>query len=136
MQDRPTAVELLETLATYLEEEVSPELKGPLVYRTRVALNLLSVVTRELADAEAPARECARLATLLGVPVPEGPTAAAAATLNAALAERLRQPATLGFDEAAWPVLMAGAREKLAVLRPGYDSYDSAQERPSPGGQS
>jgi hypothetical protein len=64
------------------------------------------------------------------------PTAAAAATLNATLAERLRQPATLGFDEAAWPVLMAGAREKLAVLRPGYDSYDSAQERPSQGGQS
>ena len=28
MQDRPTAVELLDALATYLEEEVGPELEG------------------------------------------------------------------------------------------------------------
>ena len=58
MQDRPTAVELLDALATYLEEEVGPELEGPLVYRTRVAMNLLTVVRRELSDEEAVLRAC------------------------------------------------------------------------------
>jgi hypothetical protein len=130
MQDRPTAVELLDTLATYLEEEVGPELEGPLVYRTRVALNCLSVVRRELSDEEALPREAARLAALLDTPVPEGSPRVALEALNAQLAERLRRGGDAAFDEAAWPVLMAGAREKLAVLRPGYDGYDSAGERP------
>ena len=30
MQDRPTAAELLATVATYLEEELMPALDGPL----------------------------------------------------------------------------------------------------------
>ena len=130
MQDRPTAVELLDALATYLEEEVGPELEGPLVYGTRVAMNLLSVVRRELSDEEALSREAVRLAALLDTPVPEGSPRVALETLNARLARRLRRGGDSAFNEAAWPVLMAGAREKLAVLRPGYDRYDSAGERP------
>ena len=129
MQDRPTAVELLDALATYLEEEVGPDLEGPLVYRTRVAMNLLTVVRRELSDEEALSREAVRLAVLLDTPVPEGSPRVALETLNARLARRLRRGGDSAFDEAAWPVLMAGAREKLAVLRPGYDRYDSAGER-------
>ena len=129
MQDRPTPVELLDTFASYLEEEVGPELEGPLVYRTRVALNLLSVVRRELSDEAALPREAARLAALLHTAVPEGSPRLALEALNAQLAERLRRGGDPAFDEAAWPVLMAGAREKLAVLRPGYDDYDSAGER-------
>ena len=65
-------MELLDALATYLEEEVGPELEGPLVYRTRVAMNLLTVVRRELSDEEALSREAVRLAALLDTPVPEG----------------------------------------------------------------
>ena len=41
MQDRPTAAELLATVATYLEDELMPALDGPLAYRTRVAANLV-----------------------------------------------------------------------------------------------
>ena len=58
--------------------------------------------------------------------MPEGSPRVALETLNARLARRLRRGGDSAFDEAAWPVLMAGAREKLAVLRPGYDRYDSA----------
>jgi len=130
MQDRPTAVELLDALATYLEEEVGPELEGPLVYRTRVAMNLLSVVRRGLRGAAALPRAAVRWAPPHVAPAAEGWPRVALETLNARLARRLRRGGDSAFDEAAWPVLMVGAREKLAVLRPGYDRYDSAGERP------
>ena len=47
MQDRPTAVEMLEAVAAFLEEDLMPTLTGRLSFHTRVAVNLLRILARE-----------------------------------------------------------------------------------------
>jgi Domain of unknown function (DUF6285) len=130
MQDRPTAAELLATVATYLEEELMPTLDGPLGYRTRVAVNLLRTLEREESlGAASLLRERDALVTLLGGGPPlDG-------TLYAQVAE-LNRRVTRAIDggelehERAWSVLMEIARAKLAIIRPGYDDYDARGELP------
>jgi len=128
MQDRPTAGELLTTVATYLEDEVMPALDGPLAYRTRVAANLVRTLEREEALGEASlSRERDALAGLLGLsPAANGSLGAQVAELN-----RLLVAAIDGgrVEHArAWPVLMEIAHAKLAIIRPGYDDYDARGE--------
>lgn len=75
MQDRPTAVELLTAVRTFLETELLPGLEGRRRFHTLVAANLLAVVARELEGEEAAlVGEWRRLRDLLGVPetVPPG----------------------------------------------------------------
>jgi hypothetical protein len=128
MQDRPTAAELLATVATYLEDELMPALEGPLAYRTRVAANLVRMLEREEALGDASlSRERDALAGLLGIAPP------ANGTLGAQVAElnRLLVAAIDGgrVEHArAWPVLMEIAHAKLAIIRPGYDDYDARGE--------
>ena len=58
MQDRPTTMELLEAVREFLEREVLPALTvHGLKYRTRIALNLLRIVEREIPGREARVRE-------------------------------------------------------------------------------
>jgi hypothetical protein len=130
MQDRPTAAELLATVARYLEEELMPALDGPLAYRTRVALNLVGMLEREEALGDASLmRERDALAALLDVASP------ANGTLEAQVAELNRQ-LVAAIDGGrveharAWPVLMDVAHAKLAIIRPGYDDYDARGELP------
>jgi hypothetical protein len=129
MQDRPTAAELLATVATYLEEELMPALDGPLAYRTRVAANLLRMLEREQSHGAALARERDVLAALLDIALP------ANGTLVAQVAELNRQ-LVAAIDGGrveharAWPVLMEIAHAKLAIIRPGYDDYDARGEVP------
>ena len=130
MQDRPTAAELLATVATYLEEELMPTLDGPLAYRTRVAANLVRTLEREQSfGATSLARERDALAALLDV-IPPGN-----ATLDAQVAE-LNRRLVAAIDDGriehaqAWPVLMEIAHAKLAIIRPGYDDYDARGELP------
>ncbi len=53
MQDRPTAGELAEAIREFLEEEILPELEDSRAqFRTRVAMNALSILERELAQEE------------------------------------------------------------------------------------
>ena len=131
MQDRPTSTELLATLAEFLDAELMPALDGPLAYRARVAANLLHILQREDAlGAGALQRECAALRELLGPEgnAPTGPLADQALELN----RRLAAAIDAGRIEhaRAWPVLMDIARAKLAIIRPGYDSWDAAGELP------
>ena len=52
MTDRPTAAELGTAVREFLESEILPALDDPrLRFRTLVAMNALSIVERELADA-------------------------------------------------------------------------------------
>jgi hypothetical protein len=132
VQDRPTAAELLATLAEYLEDELMPALDGPLAYRTRVAANLVRILEREHAlGPTSLRRERELLSGLLGI---DGP-ALQSESLAADVLELNRQLAvaieTGRIDHAqAWPVLMELARAKLAIIRPGYDAWDSAAELP------
>ncbi|MFN0089578.1 MAG: DUF6285 domain-containing protein [Acidimicrobiales bacterium] len=129
MQDRPTAVELLDAIAEYLEEEVLPAAADPVRYHTRVALNLVGMLAREWTlGPAADAAERARLTELLG-PAPDA--TADLAELNRRLAERLTADADPAFQRRAWAALHAGALDKLAVARPGYERYDSATESPA-----
>ncbi|MCZ7536767.1 MAG: DUF6285 domain-containing protein [Acidimicrobiia bacterium] len=66
-QDRPTATELIEAVRDFLERDVQPALEGHLAFHTRVAVNALGMVARELRlGPDLDAAEAARAAALLG----------------------------------------------------------------------
>jgi hypothetical protein len=46
--DRPTAVELLEALHEWMERDLLPGVDGRLQFHTRVAINMIDIVRREL----------------------------------------------------------------------------------------
>jgi len=114
LQDRPTAVELLDAVAGFLERDAAPGLDARLRFHARVAANVLRIVGREweLGPAQA-GRQRALLAGLLGR---DGEPA----ELWAELARAIRAGA---LDERR-PELLAVLREitalKLAIANPGY----------------
>lgn len=66
MQDRPTAVELLEAVSEFLERDVMP-LEGRVGFHGRVARNVVDIVRRELELGPGlEAAELERLRALLG----------------------------------------------------------------------
>jgi hypothetical protein len=119
LQYRPTAFELLDTIASLLETDVLPAVDGSLQHRVRVAANLARILEREARLAPAnEARERESLARLLGHhgPLPD---------LRAELAERLRT----GGDEpvwlqSSWDALVAICRDDLAIAKPGHDGWE------------
>ncbi len=63
--DRPTASELIESVREWLERDVAPAVDGRLGFHTRVAMNSLDIVLRELASGdEMQQRHAAALASL------------------------------------------------------------------------
>lgn len=61
------ATDMLETIRTYLETVIVPELEGERRFNLRIACNMLAMVERELAlGAAASAAERVRLADLIG----------------------------------------------------------------------
>jgi len=126
VNDRPTAAELLDTIAEVLEEEVLSATTGALQHRVRVAGNLCRILEREFRlGAEIEADERAALCALLGW---DDPAARDLAELNRQLAERLDTRADPEFERAAWQVLLAITRDKLRIAKPGHDAYDFAAE--------
>lgn len=126
MHDRPTATELLADIATLLADDVVPALDGGLQHHVRVAANLCRILERELRLGPALAAEEERLLRML---LPE----AAAADDLAALHERLAATIRDGGDvdlASAREALLAITKGKLAVVKPGYDDFDFADEGP------
>src|SRR5262245_21587867 len=125
MQDRPTARELLATLSTFFDDELLPALNGPLQYRVRVAANLVKILEREMTLG--PTHDASER-TALGSLVDGGKDDLL--DINA----RLNEAIVAGqFDRNSaplWSALMAITRAKLAVVKPGYDSYDGSIEQP------
>ena len=103
-QSIPKAAVLLEAAVKYLETELMPTLDGYHRFQTRVTVNVLNTMRRELelrgAQAEA---ERSRLAAILGH---EGDVE----TLSIELAERIRAGA-IAIDD---PALRAHVRQSLA----------------------
>ena len=139
MQDRPTAVELLATIGEFLDQDILPEVSGGLRYRTLVALNLVSVLARELQAGDVPARrEHQEMLALLGGPEPAGTSAPQDGTalqqsllqLNDELQRRLMAPVLpdRAFLLDARHALERAVRDKLAINKPGYERYDMAAE--------
>ncbi|MBI4588054.1 MAG: hypothetical protein HY725_04405 [Candidatus Rokubacteria bacterium] len=70
MQDRPTALELLQAVRDLLEKEILPTLTDlRLRYHTRIAMNVLRILEREIPDEEERLRaELRALGELLDLP--------------------------------------------------------------------
>lgn len=126
MQDRPTASELLATIADLLEGDVLAATKGGLQHQVRVAGNLCRILEREASlGAAHEAREIALLASVLGEPAGERDARA----LNAALVARLTAGHDAALERRAFPALLEIVRGKLAIAKPGHDDYDFAGEQ-------
>jgi hypothetical protein len=126
MQDRPTASELLATIADLLEGDVLAATKGGLQHNVRVAGNLCRILEREAQlGAAHEAREVALLASVLG----EDARGRSARELNTALVARLDAGHDAALEERAFPALLEIVRGKLAIAKPGHDDYDFAGEQ-------
>ena len=138
MQDRPNQTELLETISDFFDDELLPNLDGPLRYRALVAANLVRILARESRSGVQSLHGAHKqLSVLLGDSVdeqlaPEDTTSKTHA-LAAELARRLDDhDESLDLTQ-AWRVLMDITRAKLAIARPGYDRWDSSTEQPQDG---
>ncbi|MFE7744123.1 DUF6285 domain-containing protein [Nocardia sp. NPDC057455] len=94
MQNRPSAAELLESLAELLEQTLLPALPAGLQHKARVGANLARIVRRE---------------------IEAGPAAAER--------ERELLDAVAEDDERLWEALVAVVRADLAIAKPGYDTW-------------
>jgi hypothetical protein len=65
--DRPTAVELLEALREWMERDLLPGVDGRLQFHTRVAINMVDIVAREITVGQS--QEIAHSAVLEGLGV-------------------------------------------------------------------
>lgn len=124
MQDRPTSIELLETIAWFLETEILDGLEGSKRHQTRVAINLCRILTRELELARhGETQERDRLGDLLAISPEEG-----SENLNRILCHRLEGSTDVDFEKRALGVLLMNVKAKLAVVKPGHDAYDFEAE--------
>jgi Domain of unknown function (DUF6285) len=114
MQDRPTAVELLEAVRQFLEQDVMPSVEGRVQFHTRVAVNALGMLERELRlGPELDAAERERLAVLLGhdADLPR---------LLTELAGRIRDGSLDDRRADVVAAVRASVRAKLLVANPDY----------------
>jgi Domain of unknown function (DUF6285) len=117
MQDEPTPIEFTRAVADFLRNDIAPMISGHGAFKLRVAINILELVTRQLALEEASeAKEVERLTSLLG-------TKGSLMELNRVLAERIANGefdlSTTGLAEHLWQTTM----DKLAIDQPNYASY-------------
>lgn len=113
-QDRPSAAELVRAVRDLLKTQVLDKLEGSAQFQTRVSINVLGIVARELELGPALDRaEHARLEQLLGV---EG----SLAQLQAALARGIRDGSLDDRRDAVMEHVRQTVREKLEVAHPGY----------------
>ncbi|HSG88190.1 MAG TPA: DUF6285 domain-containing protein [Pseudomonadales bacterium] len=133
MQDRPHAIEILQVLGDFLEDQLLPELDGPLRYRTLVALNLTRILQRESRLGTAYLlRERDRLCRVLDLGSEDllpGSLQDQVEDLNQQLVTELEDAdVSPEFEAAAWEALFMVTKEKLDIVRPGYADYTAEGE--------
>jgi hypothetical protein len=115
-QDRPTAPELLDSVAEYLFAELRPEVPREQRFKVLVAANVCAVVAREIRAGDAPdLADLALFSDLLGEEVDDLHAAAAE------LSRRIRSGELDGRIDELAPRLEEHVRRKLEIARPGYD---------------
>ena len=114
MQDRPTAAELLEAIREFLEQDVMPAVEGRVQFHSRVAINALGMLEREVRLApDLDAGERARLGALVGHD-------ADVRTLTAELATRVRDGSLDDRRDEVIGAVRESVRAKLLVANPEY----------------
>lgn len=114
MQDRPTAVELLEAIREFLEQDVMSSVEGRVQFHTRVAINALGMLEREVRlGPELDAAERERLAALLGHD-------ADLRTLTIELVTRIRDGSLDDRRDEVVAAVRASVHAKLLVANPDY----------------
>ena len=115
MQDRPTAPELLESVAEYLFGDLRPEVPREQRFKVLVAANVCAVVAREIRAGEEPDRQDLELfSELLGEDVDDVRAAAAE------LSRRLRSGELDERIDELGPRLEEHVRRQIEIARPGY----------------
>ncbi len=133
MQDRPTAIELLEAAADFVDREIVPATDGRLQFQSRVVANVMRIVAREIQMEDAFVRgEVRALSVLLGEKEPHvhglDDLHKAAFTLNEQLSAKIRAG---GADTGAWrtevlKVVRQAVEDKLRIANPRYVEGDLA----------
>jgi len=133
MQDRPSAIELLELAAHFIEREIVPITEGSRQFQARVAANVMRIVAREIQLGEPQLREEIKaLAAVLGRPEPTPQSAREAHAAVLALSEELSARIRAGeADEGPWrrhalDVARKLVEDKLKVDNPRYLEADIA----------
>jgi hypothetical protein len=108
--DVPTAAELVEAVREFLERDVMTATEGRVQFHTRVAINVLKMVEREIAlGADQSAAHAARLASL-GV------------SSERELSDAIASGALDGRLDEVVAVVRATVADKLSVANPRYGS--------------
>jgi len=120
MQDQPSALELLQAVRSFIQDQAIPRLEGRAAFHARIAVNVLAIVERGLEHGPThDATERERLEALLG-------RTGSLDELNRELCRRIRG-GELDLDT---PGLAEHLREttlaKLAVDQPRYAAYRRA----------
>jgi hypothetical protein len=116
MQDRPTAPELLDSVAEYLFAELRPEVPSEHRFKVLVAANICAVVAREIRAGEEPDRQDLELFNeLLGEQLEDARSAAIE------LSRRLRAGELDDRIDELAPRLEEYVRRQLEIARPGYE---------------
>jgi len=114
MQDRPTAAELVQAVREFLERDVMEATEGRVQFHTRVAINALGMVERELTlGVELIAEQRDRAARLLG-------PADDLLFQERELAARIREGSLDNRLDEVRAHVRETVREKLLVANPGY----------------
>jgi len=118
MQDLPTAAELVEAVREFLDRDVFPILEGRPKFHTRVAMNVLAIVERELLLASGvDSEERKRVSALLSV---ENDAQSSLLELNESLASKIRDDTLDASREDLIAHLRATVADKLAIANPKY----------------
>jgi hypothetical protein len=114
-QDRPTAAELVAAVREFLETDIMTSTEGRVQFHTRVAVNALGMIERELVTGPALAdAERARAVALLGHDDPD------LRQLEREVAARIRDGSLDDRLDAVRDHVRATVREKLLVANPRY----------------
>lgn len=116
MQDRPSAAELLDAVASFLVSETAPRLDSRLRFHARVAANVLGIVRRELELA--PSQLAVQRELLTGLLGRHGDPP----ELWAQLAAEIRAGVFDDRQEELTAVLRTITAQKLAIANPEYPS--------------
>ena len=138
MQDRPTAIELLEAAADFVDREIVAATQGRVQFQSRVAANVMRIVAREIQMEDRLVRnEVRALAQLLGHPEPHlgglDDLHKAAAELGKELSEKIRagQADAGGWREQVLAVVRQAVEDKLRIANPRYVEADLAARKAS-----